>query len=235
MKLTRVGLQKTTLIDFPGLVASTIFTAGCNLRCPYCHNPELVNRGIPESFISLEDFFSFLEKRRNVLDGVCITGGEPLFYDNLPEIINRIQSNGLKVKIDTNGTFPEKLKNLSTDYIAMDLKTTPQKYHLLTGISPVGKRTGSFAVKIRASLEYLKTIGIDFEIRTTWVPGIVEQEDIPEMAELLRGVKNYYITPFRGGVTLDPEWSGRPSPTEKAMEEIRKTFEKNGISTFIRA
>ncbi len=235
MHLTRVGLQKTTLIDYPGLVASTVFTAGCNLRCPYCHNPELVNQGIPESFISMKDFFGFLEKRKNVLDGVCITGGEPLIYDNLPEIIKQIQGFGLKVKLDTNGTFPEKLKTLSPDYIAMDLKTTPKKYHLVTGISPEKKSTGSLAEKIIISLEYLKTSGIDFEIRTTWVPGIVELEDIPEMARLLEGVEKYFVTPFRGGVTLDPEWSSRLSPSENAMFKVKKTFKKNGIDPSIRS
>ncbi len=235
MHLNRVGLQKTTLIDYPGLVASTVFTAGCNLRCPYCHNPELVNQGIPKSFINMEDFFGFLEKRKNVLDGVCITGGEPLIHDNLPEIIKQIQGFGLKVKLDTNGTFPEKLKTLSPDYIAMDLKTTPQKYHLLTGISPGRKSTGSLAEKIIISLEYLKTGSIDFEIRTTWVPGIVELEDIPEMARLLEGIENYYITPFRGGVTLDPEWNGWPSPASETMEKIKNIFKDYNIPVRIRA
>ncbi len=235
MHLNRVGLQKTTLIDYPGLVASTVFTAGCNLRCPYCHNPELVNQGIPESFISMKDFFGFLEKRKNVLDGVCITGGEPLIYDNLPEIIKQIQGFGLKVKLDTNGTFPEKLKTLSPDYIAMDLKTAPHKYHLVTGISPGGKSTTPLAEKIITSLEYLKTSGIDFEIRTTWVPGIVELEDIPEMARLLEGVEKYFITPFRGGVTLDPEWSNHESPVSETMEKIKNIFKDYSIPVRIRA
>lgn len=235
MHLTRVGLQKTTLIDYPGLVASTVFTAGCNLRCPYCHNPELVNQGIPESFISMKDFFGFLEKRKNVLDGVCITGGEPLIYDNLPEVIKQIQGFGLKIKLDTNGTFPEKLKPLSPDYIAMDLKTAPHKYHLVTGISPETKDTTPLAEKIITSLEYLKTSGIDFEIRTTWAPEIVDLEDIPEMARLLEGVENYYITPFRGGVTLDPAWSNHESPEAEAMEKIKNIFKDYSISVCIRA
>ncbi len=235
MHLNRVGLQKTTLIDYPGLVASTIFTAGCNLRCPYCHNPELVNQGIPGSFISTKDFFGFLAKRKNVLGGVCITGGEPLIYDNLPEIIKQIQGFGLKVKLDTNGTFPDKLKTLSPDYIAMDLKTTPQKYHLVTETSPETKDTTPLAEKIKTSLEYLKTSGIDFEIRTTWVPGIVDLEDIPEIARLLEGVEKYFVTPFRGGVTLDPEWNGRPSPASETMEKIKNIFKDYSIPVRIRA
>lgn len=228
MHLEKVGLQKTTLIDYPDLVASTIFTSGCNLRCPYCHNPELVDRGIPETFIGIEEFFSFLDKRKGVLDGVCITGGEPLVYDNLPVIIDRIQSRGLKVKLDTNGTFPKDLKEVFPDYIAMDLKTLPAGYPRYLG----GKSKVPAAVL--ESLEYLKTGSIDFEIRTTWVPGIVEAEDIPEMAKLLKGVEKYYIAPFRGGVTLDPAWRDRPSPPEGTMKQIQALFQEQGINAYIR-
>jgi len=107
MALTHVGLQKTTLLDFPGEVAATVFTPGCNLRCPYCHNPSLVQPPYPQDLISLEELDRFLEKRAKVLGGVCITGGEPLLHDNLDELISLIRSHGLKVKLDTNGTFPE--------------------------------------------------------------------------------------------------------------------------------
>ena len=228
MQLVTVGLQKTTLIDYPDLVASTVFTHQCNLRCPYCHNPELVEGPAPETFIGIEDFFSFLNKRKGVLDGVCITGGEPLVYDNLPGIIKRIQDKGLKVKLDTNGTFPKKLQEVFPDYVAMDLKTIPGKYpHYLGG-------NGSTSAAVIESLEYLKTGSFDFEIRTTWIPGIVEAEDIPELAKLLKGVEKYYITPFRGGVTLDPAWSGKSSPDTATMKQIQDLFRQQGVSPILR-
>jgi len=242
MQLERVGLQKTTLIDYPGLVASTVFTHGCNLRCPYCHNPELVTGHPPAEFISRESFFTFLEKRQKVLDGVCITGGEPLLYDDLPEFIEQIHRRGLKVKLDTNGLMPDKLKLAKVDYIAMDLKTVPSKYGRLTGrISGVSSTENitadtksSISGKILESLDYLGHSKIAHEVRTTWVPGINNLEDIPEMARLLEGVQRYYITPFRPGVTLDPLFSIKVPVTHMNLKEVQQIFKKNGIPAFIR-
>jgi len=242
MQLERVGLQKTTLIDYPGLVASTVFTHGCNLRCPYCHNPELVTGHPPAEFISREVFFTFLEKRKKVLDGVCITGGEPLLYDDLPEFIEQIRHYGLKVKLDTNGLLPDKLKSAKVDYIAMDLKTVPSKYGRLTsgilGVSGTKNISAdinnSISEKILESLDYLKHSKIEHETRTTWVPGINNLEDIPEMARLLKGVQRYYITPFRPGVTLDPLFSSKVPGTHINLKEVQQIFKKNGISALIR-
>ena len=124
-------MLKTTLLDFPGEVAAAVFTPGCNLRCPYCHNPELVRPPFPDEMISLEKLGVFLEKRASLLGGVCITGGEPLLHDNIGDLVSLIRSHGLKVKLDTNGTFPERLARIDADYIAMDLKTDPEKYHRL--------------------------------------------------------------------------------------------------------
>lgn len=228
MLLKKIGLQKTTLIDYPGLVASTVFTYGCNLRCPYCHNPELVKGGIPEEFINTDDFFKFLDRRKKVLDGVCITGGEPLLNDDLPEFIDRIHIFGLKVKLDTNGTLPEKLKNAAADYVAMDLKTVPRKYPELLGGGD------SVPEKIIESIEYLKNSGIDFEFRTTWVPGITDANDIPEMAQLIKGAEAYFITPFRTGVTLNPSWNTIETPSVGTINRIHKLFQKQGISPTIR-
>ncbi len=228
MLLKKIGLQKTTLIDYPGLVASTVFTYGCNLRCPYCHNPELVKGGIPEEFLNTDDFFKFLDKRKKVLDGVCITGGEPLLNDDLPDFIDRIHSFGLKVKLDTNGTLPEKLKDTSADYVAMDLKTVPRKYPKLLGGGD------SAPEKIIESIEYLKTSGIQYEIRTTWVSGITEKEDIPEMARYLKGVENYYITLFRPGVTLEPSFAGILQLNNKSLLDIQNTFLGSGIRVRLR-
>ncbi len=228
MQLERVGLQKTTLIDYPGMVASTVFTHGCNLRCPYCHNPELVTGPVPEDFIPVQDFFDFLDKRSTVLDGVCITGGEPLLYDNLPELIEQIHRFGLKVKLDTNGTLPEKLAKVKPDYIAMDLKAALGSYRLHLGGS-----SGTSA-SLKKSLYYLKTCGIDHEVRTTWVPGINTLEDIPEMAELLKGIQSFFITPFRPGITLNPEYSTTVPPAAALLEEVKVRFKKYGIAISIR-
>ncbi len=228
MRLERVGLQKTTLIDYPDKVASTVFTHGCNLRCPYCHNPGLVQGPEPGDFITADDFFSFLEKRKSVLDGVCITGGEPLLYDDLPDFIERIQGLGLKVKLDTNGTLPEHLKKTKPDYIAMDLKTVPEKYALFLG---GGKSTADL---VYDSLSYLRNCGIEHEVRTTWAPGIVDIEDIPRMAGLLKGIEKYYITGFRQGNILDSSYNSQSPPADSFLEEIVKEFLKEGITAIIR-
>ena len=125
------GLQKLTLLDYPGRVACTVFTAGCNLRCPFCHNAGLVTHIDNSNHYSEEEFFAFLKKRRGILDGVCITGGEPLLQKDIADFIRKIKALGYSVKLDTNGCFPEKLKELTesglVDYVAMDIKNTPQK------------------------------------------------------------------------------------------------------------
>ena len=221
MEFTRVALQKTTLLDFPGEVAATVFTPGCNLRCPYCHNPELVQPPYPKELISFEELDRFLKKRAKVLGGVCISGGEPLLHTGLSELIELIRSHGLKVKLDTNGTFPERLVQIDADYIAMDLKTSPEKYEEL--LLPGSKNNGNkkdLGTQVKKSLSYLKTSGIPYEIRTTVVPGIIGLEEINTMAPLLEGVEKYSLTPFRGGNTLDPAYSHYPPPSEALMDEL---------------
>lgn len=223
MALTHVALQKTTLLDFPGEVAATVFTPGCNLRCPYCHNPKLVQPPYPEDLISLEELDYFLEKRAKVLGGVCISGGEPLLHKDLSKLIGLIRSHGLKVKLDTNGTFPERLAQIDADYIAMDLKTSPEKYEEL--FLPGSKKNynkENLGTQVKKSLNYLKNSGIPYEIRTTVVPGIIGREEMNTMAPLLEGVEKYSLTPFRGGNTLDPEYSHYPPPSEALMDELCK-------------
>src|SRR6056297_1190596 len=218
MALTHVGLQKTTLLDFPGEVAATVFTPGCNLRCPYCHNPALVQPPYPEDLISLEELDRFLTKRANVLGGVCITGGEPLIHDNLNTLIEMIHRHGLKVKLDTNGTFPERLARAEVEYIAMDLKTAPEKYDQLLG--SVKNAQSSTAAKVRSSVKYLKTSGIPYELRTTVVSGIIGEEEMLSVLDLLEGVEKYYLTPFRGGETLDAGYTTLSPPSEEEMNRL---------------
>ncbi len=129
----RIGLVKTSLVDFPAEVAAALFIRGCNLRCPYCHNPELVLGPEPPGLLDPEEVLAFLHRRKNVLGGVCVSGGEPLLHPELPEFLREIRHLGLKVKLDTTGTLPEALGRIEADYIAMDLKTVPEKYGLLAG------------------------------------------------------------------------------------------------------
>src|SRR6056297_2964372 len=129
----RIGLQKTSLVDFPGELAATVFTPGRNLRCPYCHNPQLVIPPYPEDMITLDELDAFLNRRDGLLGGVCITGGEPLLHEDLPELLHLVRTHGLKVKLDTNGSFPDRLSGIFVDYVAMDLKTAPSRYEKLLG------------------------------------------------------------------------------------------------------
>jgi pyruvate formate lyase activating enzyme len=223
------GLQKTTLIDFPGLVAATIFIPGCNLRCPYCHNPELVKKIRPDSLIPFDRIISFLHKRQKVLGGVCLSGGEPLLYEGLPGLIDTIHSLDLKVKIDTNGTLPEKLCSLSMDYVAMDIKTGPGKYHLLGNHKFPG-----MAEKIKDSINWIISSGIPHEFRTTIAPGIVEKQDIEEICSLIQGADRYMLSQFRPLHTLDPGYEQFPPTPGEILKEFLAIAEKAGIPCKIR-
>lgn len=224
------GLQKTTLIDFPGEVASTIFTFGCNLRCPYCHNPELLDKSKKPKPIEWIKILKFLEKRKKIIGGVCISGGEPLLHNEINKIIDEIHLLGLKVKIDTNGTFPERLKKINPDYIAMDIKTSLEKYKLLgyTEKKDLNKL-------ILESIEYIINSNIDHEFRTTAVPYLVEINDINKIANLLKNSKKYVITQFRAKQILETEWQNiKPYPI-KVLEDMKKTAEQSGLLCELRA
>ena len=175
------GLQKLTLLDFPGTVACTVFTVGCNLRCPFCHNPALVFNPPEDMRMSEEDFFAFLKKRQGILDGVAITGGEPLLHSDIGEFIAKIKSMGYKVKLDTNGTFPDRLEKIlaegNVDYVAMDLKNTFDKYAETVGIS-------NFDVElIKRSIRLIQESGVAHEFRTTVVAPLHEADDFEKIAK----------------------------------------------------
>jgi len=232
MPLDRIGLQKTTLLDFPGEVATTIFTPGCNLRCPYCHNPELVEPPYPSDMISLDELDAFLRKRAGVLGGVCITGGEPLLHQDINKLIQLIRSHGLKVKIDTNGTFPEQLAQIDADYIAMDLKTAPEAYHrLLPGTAGLD---ANLEDAILRSIRTLRKAGIPYELRTTVAPGIVDEHDLMSMLPLLPGAERFVLTPFRPGHTLDPDFSSRPAVSHEILLKMCETAKKSGVPCILR-
>jgi pyruvate formate lyase activating enzyme len=180
----------------------------------------------PEDLLSLSKLDRFLEKRAKLLGGVCITGGEPLLHDNLHDLISLIRSHGLKVKLDTNGTFPERLAKADVDYIAMDLKTVPQKYDQLLG--SVKNAQSSTAEKVRSSVRYLKTSGIPYELRTTVVPGIIGEEEMLSVLDLLEGVEKYSLTPFRGGETLDAGYTALTPPTKEEMNRLCRMVSERG-------
>ncbi|MFP4010569.1 MAG: anaerobic ribonucleoside-triphosphate reductase activating protein [Spirochaetaceae bacterium] len=243
MALDRLGLTKSTLIDYPGEVAATVFTAGCNLACPYCHNPELVSGRPPAGFLSRQEVLAYLGKRRGVLGGVCITGGEPTLHPDLEELIGGIHALGLKVKLDTNGTRPDRLETLAVDYVAMDLKTTPERYdRVASADAAAGSGAGSapgLAERVRRSVAILRERGrrdgVSYEFRTTMVPGIVSEEDLDGLCELMRPGERYVLSPFRPSVTLDPKLgSVAPYPSE-TLERIAEACRLRGIAARVRA
>lgn len=190
------GLQKLTLLDYPGQVACTIFTAGCNMKCPFCHNKDLVF--IPENstYEDPDDIIEFLAKRRGIIDAVCITGGEPTLQAGLIDFIRQIKEMGYKVKVDTNGLNPTRLKQIVesgyVDYIAMDVKNSLGKYALTAGVI----EADNLQKQIKKSINYLLSDVIDYEFRTTVVRQFHTKEDLIEIARMIRGAKHYYLQQF---------------------------------------
>ena len=188
------GLQKLTLLDYPGLVACTVFTVGCNMRCPFCQNASLVNRIEEENLLPEEEFFSFLKKRQGILDGVCITGGEPTLQPDLNDFIAKIKSMGFKVKLDTNGSFPDKVKEIldsgNVDMVAMDLKNTLDRYAETVGIP------GFDTSKIFESINIIRSSGVEYEFRTTVVSPLHRPEDFGELAKMVEGSPRYFLQNF---------------------------------------
>lgn len=187
------GLQKTTLLDFPTKVACTVFTGGCNFRCPFCHNASLVLDNSLEGIIGTDAFFEFLRKRQGILDGVCITGGEPLIQKDIAEFIRAIRSLGFAVKLDTNGSFPEKLFELINqgliDYVAMDVKNCPDKYSVTAG-------TDKYTERVMQSVEILLSDVVDYEFRTTVVKELHTVEDMEGIGKWIKGAKRYFLQGF---------------------------------------
>lgn len=210
------GLQKCSLIDYPGKVSAIIFTIGCNFRCPYCHNPELVDETAEE--LSEESIFAFLEKRKGLLDGVTITGGEPTLHDDLIPFIQRIKALGFLVKLDTNGTRPNVVEQVQreklADYIAMDIKSPLAKY-ADTVARPVDIEN------IEKSISLLIGGTTDYEFRTTVVKTLLTREDLEKMGEEIRGAKRYYLQKFVPTKTLNPAFIRKTTYADAEFEEMR--------------
>ena len=210
------GLQKLTLLDFPGKVACTLFFSGCNFRCPFCHNASLVLAPKQAEQIPEETVLAFLKKRRGVLDGVCVTGGEPLLQPELATLIEKIRSLGYAVKLDTNGYFPQRLRELVEagllDYVAMDIKNCPEKYPQTVGVSAIDLSP------ILESVAYLRSCGIPHEFRTTVVRGLHTAQGMEEIADWLEGEELYFLQGFvDSGDILQPGCTAY-TPTE--MREL---------------
>lgn len=188
------GLQKLTLLDYPQKVACTVFTAGCNFRCPFCHNASLVIDTYKNQEIPGEEFFAFLRKRQGILDGVCVTGGEPLIQHGIEDFVREIKRLGYAVKLDTNGSFPDKLQRIVeaglVDYVAMDIKNSQENYGRTVGIEGYDLRN------IHRSVQYLLSDPVSYEFRTTVVREFHQRSDFESIGKWIRGARRYYLQQF---------------------------------------
>lgn len=218
------GLQKTSLIDYPGRVSSILFTPGCNLRCPYCQNWRIVVNPQPP-FLSEDEVLKILESRKKFIDAVVITGGEPLIHKDLPAFIRKLKDRGFTVKLDTNGFFPKMLEQClnHVDYIAVDVKTSLEKYHMLGA-----KETSA----LQKTINMLREDVVDYEFRNTVVPVIVEGEDIVKMGELVKGAKRFVFQQFIPENSLEEKFRRIKPYDRKIIEgfsEIMRRYVKEVI------
>ena len=210
------GLQTLTLLDYPGKVACTVFTSGCNMRCPFCHNASVVCGEVPP-FMEKEEFFAFLKKRTGVLDGVCVTGGEPLLQEGLIPFLLEVKEKGFTTKLDTNGLLHDRLRAVveagAVDYVAMDIKNCKARYAETAGVP------GLDLAPIEKSVQFLMEGSVDYEFRTTVVKELHNKADFDEIGRWLKGAKRYFLQSFKdSGDILSPGLS----PMEKAdLLEIR--------------
>ena len=220
------GFQKLTLLDYPGKVACTLFTAGCNLRCPFCHNASLVTHIDNMNIYKKEEILSYLKKRQGILEGVCISGGEPLLQPDIEEFICEVKELGYKVKLDTNGFYPDKLISLVNkgliDYVAVDFKNTYKKYPLTTGIENID------VSPFKKTVEFLLSGKVDYEFRTTLVKGIHETQDIVEIAKTIKGAPRYFLQSFVDSGDLITDGLCAISPEDmKKMSLLASEFVTN--------
>ncbi len=220
------GLNKTTLLDYPGHVAATIFTGGCNFRCPFCHNGDLVLTPDSQPYIEETEVLTYLEKRRGILEGVCITGGEPTLQKDLRDFIVKVKKIGYLVKLDTNGYKPRVLWQLLEekllDHVAMDVKASVANYERATGCK------GLDISKIEESIAILKSSKIPYEFRTTVVQGIHDEAEFEHIGRLLEGCEIYYLQAFRenDNVIQDGFLSFSAEAMEKMAQRARKYIDK---------
>ena len=224
------GFEKLTLLDYPEHIACIIFTRGCNLRCPFCHNSSILEFNDTDSKFSEDEIFEYLEQRKNILDGVCITGGEPLLQTDIKDFIKKIKSYNLKVKLDTNGTNYLKLKELIdenlVDYVAMDIKNTFDKYPVTAGINELQIEN------IKKSINLLKKGSVDYEFRTTIVKDFHEFEDIENICKLVGKDSKYYLQNFIDGDNVLE--NGLKGFSDDELKSLKNDLEINYSNVTIR-
>ena len=219
--MTFGGLEKFTLIDYPGKIACVAYTIGCNFRCPYCHNPELVDETV-EARITEKELFDFLGERTHMLEGVVITGGEPTMHEDLPSVMERVKSLGYLVKLDTNGTNPVMLHQVVegglADYVAMDIKSPLCKYSA-TVARPVDIEA------IQSSIDFLLMAPVEYEFRTTVIKGMQLPEDIEEIGKEIKGARRYFLQKFIPTKILNPQFIKKTTYSDKEFEGFRKKLQ----------
>lgn len=228
----RIGaIQKFSMIDYPGKLCVIVFTQGCNFRCPYCHNPELVDSTQFVENILKEKIFSFLKKRVGKLDAVSITGGEPTLHKNLPNFMKQIKKMGFLVKLDTNGTNPKMLKRIIgeriVDYLAMDIKAPLERYSEITH-----SKVDTDAIKY--SIQLIKKSGVEYEFRSTVIQGLLSKQEVIEMSNLLGSAKRYYLQNFVPNKTLDQEFAQAESFSEEKMGNLQVILKKKFLEFAVR-
>jgi pyruvate formate lyase activating enzyme len=225
------GFQRFSLADFPGRISAIVFTIGCGFRCPYCHNPELVDAGRTPAEIPLAEILLFLDSRNGQVDGVVVTGGEPTLHADLPDFLSSIKRRGFAVKLDTNGTNAEMLADLISrgllDYIAMDIKAPLQEYARVVR-APVDTES------IHRSIKLILRSGVDHEFRTTWLESLISIEDMGKIAELARGCRRFVVQRFQPTKALDPTLLDQGPTSEAALHHVQKMMEASGIPASIR-
>ena len=217
------GFQRFSLIDFPGKISAIVFTQGCNFRCPYCHNPELVDTKLPSvGIVTDQEVISFLERRKGKLDALTITGGEPLMQTDLEDFLSRVRALGYLIKLDTNGSFPRRLEGViqseSVDYLAMDIKATPEKYRSVI-------RRKIDISKILESITLIKNSGLDHEFRTTVVKPLFERKDFYEIGRLAENCKLYALQRFVPSKTLDEEFLRKETYSDEELDDFKAIME----------
>lgn len=224
-KVKIAGLQKLTLLDFPERVACTVFTSGCNFRCPFCHNASLVLGSFEEECMTEEEFFSFLSGRKGILDGVAVTGGEPLLQPEIDTFFEKIKEMGFKIKLDHNGSRPDVLRDLIdrklVDYVAVDIKNCREKYPLTAGCSWV------FLSKVEETVELLKEGKVPYEFRTTVVQELHDREDFESIGEWISGADKYFLQQFEdSGELIEEGWTAASKEDMQSFLETVQPYVK---------
>lgn len=217
------GVEKTSLIDYPEKLTAVVFTIGCNFRCGYCHNPELIKLKEDSKILDEEDFFAYLEKRKGLLDAVTITGGEPTLQNDLVDFIKRVKDMGFLIKLDTNGCSPEILEKLINekllDYIAMDIKNSIDNYNKVV-------RNFTDKEKILKSIRLIMNSNVDYEFRTTTLKSLISIEDFEKIGEMINGAKKYFIQKFVPSKVLNENLMNEINYSKEEFEFIKTKMEK---------